>query len=139
MIPSLNENGYLPRGIHKAALSEIRQRFGTHSLKRKKLFEGIISLIHLLSKHKGGIKRFLLNGSYTTSAESPEDYDCILILKRDFDFNSPDVEQLRTAKKLFGAHLFTFIEDDVVMYRRLIDFFGHDRDQRQKGLVEVIL
>ncbi len=139
MIPKFNKDGYLPGGIHKATLNEIKQRFGSGSSERKELFEGLQSLVQLLRKHKGGIKKFLLNGSYVASGESPRDFDCILILKKDFDFNFPEAEQLRAAKKLFGAHLFTFTEEDAIRYRRLIDFFGHDKGQKPKGLVEVIL
>ncbi len=139
MIPKFNEDGYLPKGIHKATLNEIKQRFGSSSAKRKELFEGLQSLVQLLRKYKGNIKRFLLNGSYVSSGESPKDLDCILIVKRDFDFSSPGIDELRAAKRLFGVHLFTFTEEDTSRYRRLIDFFGHDRGQKPKGLVEVRL
>lgn len=139
MIPKFNEDGYLPKGIHKATLNEIKQRFGSSSAKRKELFEGLQSLVQLLRKYKGNIKRFLLNGSYVSSGESPKDLDCILIVKRDFDFSSPEIDKLRAAKRLFGVHLFTFTEEDTSRYRRLIDFFGHDRGQKPKGLVEVRL
>lgn len=139
MRPELNADGYLPKGIHKATLNEIKQRFGSSSAKRKKLFEGLQSLAQLLRNHRNKIRRFLLNGSYVASGESPKDLDCILIVKRDFDFYSPDIDKLHAAKKLFGAHLFTFTEEDINCYRRLIDFFGHDRGQKPKGLVEVRL
>ena len=76
MIPRSNVDGYLPKGIYKAALNEIKERFGSSSLERK---------------------------------------------------------------ELFGAHLFIFTENDVSRYHRLVDFFGHDRDQKPKGLVEVVV
>jgi len=139
MIPRFNIDGYLPKGIHKAALSEIKQRFGSSSFERKKLFEGLQSLVQLLCKHKKDIKKFLLDGSYIAFGESPKDFDCILVVKKSFDFNSPDAEKLLSAKKLFGAHLFTFTEEDTSRYHSLVDFFGHDRAQKTKGLVEVVL
>ena len=139
MIPKSNKDGYLPKGIHKATLNEIKERFGSSSLERKELFEGLQSLVQLLHKHKKNIKRFLLNGSFVVSGESPKDFDCILIVQMDFAFGSPEAEKLRAAKELFSAHLFIFTEKDVSRYHRLVDFFGHDRDQKPKGLVEVIL
>lgn len=139
MIPRSNADGYLPKGIHKATLNEIKERFGNSSLERKELFEGLQSLARLLHKHKKSIKRFLLNGSFVTSSESPKDFDCILIVRMGFDFGSPEVKKLLAAKKLFGAHLFIFTEKDVSRYHRLVDFFGHDRDQKPKGLVEVVV
>jgi len=139
MIPKFNEKGYLPKGIHKATLNEIKQRFGRNSPKRKELFKGLQSLVQLLHKHQGTLKELLLNGSFATNKELPGDLDCILVVKEDFDFNSPEAEQLQNAKKLFNVHLFTFIEEDVIRYRKLADFFGHDRDGKPKGLVGVIL
>ncbi len=139
MIPKSNKDGYLPKGIHKATLNEIKERFGSSSLEPKELFEGSQSLVQLLHKHKKSIKRFLLNGSFVVSGESPKDFDCILIVRMDFAFGSPEAEKLRAAKELFGAHLFIFTEKDVSRYHRLVDFFGHDRDQKPKGLAEVIL
>jgi len=139
MIPQSNADGYLPKGIHKATLNEIKERFGSSSQERKELFEGLQSLTRLLHKHKKRVKRFLLNGSFVASGESPKDFDCILIVQVDFDFGSPDAEKLLVARELFGAHLFIFTEKDASRYHRLIDFFGHDRDQKPKGLVEVVL
>lgn len=135
----LNKDGYLPKGIHKATLNEIKQRFGSSSSKRKELFKGFQSLVQLLRKHKGDIKEFLLNGSFVTNKELPKDFDCILIVKKDFDFNSPEVKQLRRSKELFNGHILTAIEEDTIECHRLIDFFGHDRDRKPKGLVGVIL
>lgn len=139
MIPKFNEDGYLPKGEHKATLSEIRKRFGSNSQKRKELFEGFKTLMQLLRKHKDKIQKFLLDGSFVTNKKAPEDFDCILIVKNDFDFGSSEAKQLLEAKKLFNAHLFTFVKEDVIRYRRLIDFFEHDRDRKSKGLLEVSL
>jgi hypothetical protein len=139
MLPKFNEEGYLPMGIHKATLNEIKQRFGSNSSKRKELFESFQSLVRLLEKHKESIKRFLLNGSYVTSKESPEDFDCILVVKNDFDFNSFEAKQLRHSKELFNGHILMAMEEDTINYHDAVDFFGHDRDKKAKGMVEVIL
>ena len=94
----------------------------------------------MLRKHKRSIKSFLLNGSFVTDKESPRDYDCILVVKKDFNFDSPEAEKLQYAKKLFYAHNFTCMEEDLDLYHGLIDLFGHEKDtERSKGLMEVIL
>lgn len=139
MIPDFNENGYLPKGIHIATMKEIKQRFGMSTTKRRDLFKRFKSLVNLLRKHKKNIKILLLNGSFVTNKESPEDLDCVLIVKDDFDFCSPEARQLLDAKRLFNTDVVTFTEQDVNWYRRFINFFGHDRSQMPKGLVEVIL
>ena len=139
MVPKFNANGYLPKGVHKATLSEIKQRFGSSASKRKELFKGFQTLVKLLRKHEKYIERFLLNGSFVTDKNSPKDFDCILIVKNDFDFSSPEAKQLLAAKWLFNAHIFTFTEEDVSRISKLTDFFGRDRDRKAKGLVEVML
>lgn len=89
MLPKSNANGYLPKGVYKATLNEIKQRFGNSASKRKELFKGFQSLVKILRKHEKRIERFLLNGSFVTDKNSPKDFDCILIVKNDFDFSSP--------------------------------------------------
>lgn len=139
MIPKLNNNGYLPRGTHKATLREIKQRFGTSSSKRKELFRGFQNLVQLLRKHKTDIKTFLLNGSFVTAKESPGDYDCILVVKASCEFSLEEIKQLDTAKEVFDAHLLVFSEEDIDGYNGFVKFFGHDQALRPKGLLEVIL
>ncbi len=139
MIPRLNENGYLPRGIHKATVQEIKRRFGRGSTQRVELFEGITSVVRLLRRHKGSVRGLLLDGSYVTSKEQPEDFDCIVILGESFDFGSPEAGRLRRAKELFNGHVLAVMETDAGERRRLVEFFGHDRDGKPKGLVEVAL
>ena len=139
MIPRLNRYGYLPQGVHKANLTEVKKSFSRSSSKRKELFKGVRSVARLLRKHKKHIKKFLLNGSYVTSKEAPEDFDCIVILKEGFDFNSPEARKLRRSKKLFNGQILFVMEEDVARCHTLLDFFGHDRDRRVKGLVEVKL
>ena len=139
MIPKFNEDGYLNKGIHKATLAEIRQRFGKGSKRRAELFEGIIAIVKLLHKHKKSISKFLLNGSYVTSKEEPGDFDYILIVKDDFDLSSLEAKQLFFSEELFNAHMLFVKESDTAGYHEGIDFFGYDRDGKAKGLVEVIL
>ncbi len=139
MIPGFNKNGYLPKGIHKATLKEIKQRFGSHSRKRRELFKGLRALTQLLRKHKITIEMFLLNGSFVTAKESPEDYDCILVIKNNCKFNSSELKRLQAARELFNAHLVVFSEEDVDGYRGFVGFFAHDPSLQPKGLVEVIL
>jgi len=139
MIPKLTREGYLPRGVHGAGLEEIRRRFGRGSRRREELFRGIASVVKLLRKQRRMVKRLLLDGSYVTSKESPEAFDCIVILKRGFDFEAAEVETLGQARQLFHGHLLFAMEEDIRRCVWLMELFGHDRDGRVKGLVEVLL
>lgn len=73
MIPHFNQNGFLPAGIHKAALKEIQARFGTSSKKRKALFNGLKKAVKNLDA--AGIKKIYINGSFTSGEENPQDVD----------------------------------------------------------------
>ncbi|MFC1480433.1 DUF6932 family protein [Candidatus Omnitrophota bacterium] len=139
MLPGFNEYGYLPKGIHKAALKEIEDRFGIDSVSRKDLFKNLNDLVKVLRAQKKGIVRFLVNGSYVISVAEPNDIDCIVVLRKYFDFGSREAFLLKNAKRLFNVHLFVFMEADNKRYKEILDFFGHDRDGRLKGLVEVLL
>ena len=68
-------------GIHKSTTLEIQARFGTGSQQRMKLFKELLGLTKLLQKHKSNIKYFLLNGSFVCNKESPNDLDCILVVR----------------------------------------------------------
>lgn len=46
---------------------------------------------------------------------------------------------LQKAKTLFHAHLFVYLEIDKNKYESMINFFSMDRNQKEKGIVEVIL
>jgi hypothetical protein len=139
LIPRINKNGYLPKGIHKATPEEIKMVFGTGSARRTDLLEGFVDLIKLIRKFKDKIKMFLIDGSFIASHDSPRDIDCILVVTNDFDFNSPSARLLQKAKTLFHAHLFVCLEIDKNKYESMIKFFSMDRNQKEKGIVEVIL
>lgn len=139
MIPQFNQDGYLPKGIHRVTQDEIEIRFGTGSNQRIMLFKRLAKLLKLLKKQSKHIKLFLLNGSFVYNKDSPNDLDCILVLKKDFDYNSPESHLLRQAKKVFHTHLFTFDEEDESGYRRILDFFCYDREGNTKGILEVLL
>lgn len=139
MLPRINKNGYLPKGIHKATPEEVEKAFGLGSERRTNLLKGFLDLMKLIRKMKDKIKMFLIDGSFIASHDSPRDIDCILILANDFDFNSPSAIQLQRAKILFHAHLFIYQEKDKGRYESMINFFSKDRNQKEKGIVEVIL
>ncbi len=139
MIPQFNQDGYLPMGIHKATQNEIKIRFGIGSNQRIMLFKRLVKLLKLLKNQSKHIQLFLLNGSFVYNKDSPKDLDCILVLKKDFDYSSPESQLLRQAKKVFHTHLFTFDEDDEPGYKRILEFFCYDREGNPKGILEVLL
>jgi hypothetical protein len=77
MIPEFDEHGYLPPGIHRATLDEIRQRFGTLTEVRRVQMESLLWLMELTAQ--ASISRIVLNGSWVTDEAEPIDIDCVLL------------------------------------------------------------
>ena len=78
MIPPMDENGYLPPGVHPASLDEIRERFGSESEIRRVQMESLVWLVDLAQR--AGVLRLVINGSFTTDAYEPNDVDCVLLI-----------------------------------------------------------
>jgi hypothetical protein len=138
MIPNHNKWGCLPPGIHRATLKEFSDRFGASTTERRELMANFLQLLRLLERQKSHVLRVLVDGSFVTSRPSPGDMDIIIILARDFDYDTPEAIRLRSVKADLNIHLFSLSEENPGEIRRLVSFFGHDRDQRPRGLVEVI-
>jgi len=72
MIPSFNESGNLPPGIHEADWNDLQARFG-HSPRRAALLEGLREVLVLL--RSAGCRSAYLDGSFVTAKEKPGDFD----------------------------------------------------------------
>ena len=73
MIPGFKKDGTLPQGEHKANWKEFCKRFGKNR-HRKKLLNGLRRA--LLCLKKAGCKKVYINGSFVTSKNTPNDFDC---------------------------------------------------------------
>jgi hypothetical protein len=133
MIPEFDEHGYFPPGIHKATIEEINQRFGCQSELRRVQMESLHWLIDLLRGKS--IKRFIINGSFTTDEYEPNDVDCIIMFDESFYFDDDILENAFVE--------FPFLDIQVVKRDRLDffveQFFSTDRRRIQKGMIEVLL
>ena len=80
-IPSLDDEGYLPEGVHDCALEEVRARFGsfTTSDHRIMLCDKLLFLIAEADK-TGLLKEVIIDGSFVTAKPRPNDIDLILVL-----------------------------------------------------------
>ena len=72
MIPSFNENGLLPSGIHWASCDEFLQSFRTSNW-RLRLADGIGAAFENLKS--AGCQTVYVNGSFVTAKEVPNDFD----------------------------------------------------------------
>ena len=136
MIPEFDERGYLPPGVHVATLDEVRQRFG-NNVRRNELLSNFNVLLEVI--RRVGASRLFLDGSFVTDKEIPGDIDAILVIPDDLNTASPEAGVLYEADIRFSVDLFIVRERNTNWLLRWLEFFGHDRNDEPKGLVEVTL
>jgi hypothetical protein len=147
VIPPLDENGYLPVGVHECTLAEIREQFGSfrHSDRRPQLFRRLVEfleelrLAHLASS-------LLIDGSFTTSNLQPNDIDLVLVLSAEHDLTadlSPIQYNLlskRRVQRRFGFDIVA-VRDGTLELDEAIAFFAQIRGEpeRRKGILKVVI
>ncbi len=89
MIPELQDDGYLPPGVHSADLHEVCNRFGHQSEIRTIQAESVRWLVDIA--RRAGVLRLVINGSFVTDVLEPNDVDCVLLIGEDFP-NDHDAE-----------------------------------------------
>jgi len=146
-IPALTEQGFLPPGIYDASLSEIGEQFGSFRSSdiRPQLF---IKLSRYLTELRswGHAKEVLIDGSFVSSKDRPNDIDVIVVYKPTFDLaadvSPAEYNCMKTSrvKALFGLDVFAAVEADGT-YERMTTFFGQDTRNPgvAKGLIRVTL
>ena len=142
MIPSLRPDGYLPEGVHSCSEAEVTFWFGSSSRRRRRLVLRLRRWIELASRINA--RRLLIDGSFVTSKQDPDDIDAVMLLPVDFQEQinrcvdaAMELEQMllsRQPEEIFAA------EDDAD-WEEWVEFFSRTRefDGRRKGLLEVQL
>lgn len=72
-IPSLDENGSLPIGEHRATLEEVEKAFGSQNDRRKGLMRGLRLACEMFQN--AGFDLIWVDGSFVTDKEEPNDID----------------------------------------------------------------
>lgn len=83
-LPEFDVEGDLPKGVHRATLFEVLERFGHGSLRRRSAADRLVR-IHQLACSTGQVARFVIFGSFITAKEEPNDVDIILVMLDSFD------------------------------------------------------
>jgi hypothetical protein len=134
MLPSFDEHGYLPFGIHRCTLEELAARFGAGSLEREVEIKELG--LFIAWARRASIKRMIINGSFVTSKVSPNDVDVVVLPGPDY----PRDQQPTGSEEVLWPFLQVFVAaDDADLEAWAMRDFGTDREQRRKGVVEVIL
>ena len=141
-IPAFRADGYLPEGLYVASEAEVLFRFGASSRRRRRLALRLRRWV-ALARDVGGL-RFLIDGSFVTAKEVPNDIDSVQLLPPDFsdqveagDRSALQLDEMmesRRPEELFPA-------EDEVDWNDWVEFFSRTRetDGRRKGLVEIQL
>lgn len=138
--PADPATGYLPSGVHSADWSELAARFATNG-HRSRLIDGLLAALQNLAG--AGCRSVLLDGSFVTLKDLPNDYDGAWdITGVNPDLLDPvllDFSNSRAAmKSKYQGELFpaSAVAAPGVLYR---DFFMKDRNGVPKGVVTIDL
>ena len=130
MIPSFNELGYLPAGVHLASLEEIDTRFGQTSELRRVQMESVRWMVELAKR--AGVQRIVLNGSFVTDIMEPNDVDCVLLAAETL------VDQDAEVDLEAGLPFLEIALVGEVDFTELVSAtFASDRYSTPKGMIEV--
>ncbi len=145
-IPDLNENGFLPPGVHLCTLEEMSRRFGSfrRSDRRPRLLARLLELIREVQRSRFFIA-VIIDGSFVTDEPTPNDIDLILIVHENQD-HTADVSVAdyalmdRSAGRRLGFDLLVAREGSLE-YREYVGFFAQVRNDRRqtKGMLRINL
>jgi hypothetical protein len=144
-IPGFEPEGFLPSGIHAAALTEVRARFGTASADRQRQGELLAQIVEA-AKGYPTIKRILVWGSFVTAKADPNDLDYSVIVSVNH-YQAPIARAHRRffvpadARRYYGADRNYLVIPDYPLpyYIEKLEFACHARDRRACGVVEISL
>jgi hydroxymethylpyrimidine/phosphomethylpyrimidine kinase len=95
MLPAFDEHGNLPAGIHPCSVEELISRFGSGSPERA---VEIAELTEFIAWAKNaGVARVIVNGSFVTAREAPNDVDVIILPGVDYPRDQPRVGTKNTS------------------------------------------
>ena len=143
MLPPFNSDGDLPAGIHAADWSDVEQRFGKNPEVRVRAYAKLRHL-HELANCTGALLRFLVFGSFVSTAAAPRDVDVILVMAADFRLEDAPRES-RTllshpdAEARYGASVFWVREGMLPeeLMRDFLETWQTKRDGTKRGIVEI--
>lgn len=146
-IPALTQDGLLPPGTHECSLDELLGRFGAfqRSDRRPSLSRDLAG--YLDEVRSAGIGRYLIvNGSFVTAADAPNDIDILLVLRDDVDLSRPvppfqyNPRSKRYVRTRFKLDFFFGFENDPSA-REIMAVFQQVKHEpgKSKGVLKIAL
>jgi hypothetical protein len=134
VLPAFDDFGYLPHGIHLCSLDEVVERFGSGSAEREVETQELCDFVEWA--RRSGIRRVIVNGSYVTSKEVPNDVDIVALPGADYPCGETECGRLENRWPFLQVFVAT---NDADVEQWALGDFGTDRHRRPKGVVEVML
>jgi hypothetical protein len=143
MLPPFNANGDLPPGVHKAAWSEVEERFGRGRQARVRAF-GILEHVHALAARTGALETFYVFGSFVSGTPDPRDVDVLMVMQESFRLEECPGECLplfthEEAQARYGATVF-WLRHGVLEPASMQAFllaWQTTRDGKIRGILEI--
>jgi hypothetical protein len=134
MLPPFDDFGNLPPGIHVCSAAELATRFGKGSDERE---TEILEVLRFIEAAKNaGVRRVMANGSFVTGKLSPNDVDIVFLPGPGY----PGQGRRLDSDELVRPFLQILVAaDDADFEPWAARQFATDRNQRRKGVVEVLL
>ena len=149
VIPPL-EDGVLPEGVHECTFEELELAFGQfqRSDRRVSLIARLKDYLEEASR-SGLVVAVIIDGSFVTAKDEPEDIDLIVVLKSDVNWESLrpfeyNAVSKRMIKQMYRFDAFPYPEGSSD-YKRLLNFFQDVRPKAaytakaRKGVLRVSL
>jgi hypothetical protein len=143
-IPSLID-GFLPPGVHDCTIEELEDRFGRFQTRdvRCKLLVRLKAFL-AASNACEFTSAVIVDGSFTTDKDEPNDIDVLFIVKQSHDLRAPlqpyeyNVVSRRQVRKLYGFDLLV-AQEGTPQVAEYIAFFAQIRGDavRRKGMLKV--
>ena len=89
MLPAFNDDGVLPPGVWPCELAELAQRFAVFRIteRRLQLYGNLENLLRETLR-TGVVAEVIIDGSFVTAKEEPNDIDLVLGLLPGFDLEA---------------------------------------------------
>jgi hypothetical protein len=144
-IPALDAHGFLPPGVHEASLEEVRQEFGRfRGSDARVTLQDALERFSAEAFQTGLVAAIVVDGSFTTAVDQPNDVDLIVVLRTEIDLSvdlRPDQYNVVSARRVRSRYPFDvlYATPDAASLEPLLQFFSQVRGRQdvRKGMVRV--
>ena len=145
MLPSFNDDGVLPPGVWPCEMAELAQRFAVfrRTDQRLQLYDKLQDLLREALR-TGMVAEVIVDGSFTTAKDEPNDIDLILGLPSGYDLDAAPfwIGNILDEKRLARRYKFDVrvaATDSPAYFERLEHYQKMRNTTARKGVVRLLL